>query len=88
MHAPRQEKRLHCVVPLPLLKKKKLSIVICSGVFTMSAVSGFATEKYLPHDLVPDHSGYVLGVYQPGISDSRLSIVHLRVTPGFVHVAS
>ena len=54
----------------------------------MSAVPGLTTEKNLPRDLVPVHSGYVLGVYQPGISDSRLSIVHVRVTPGFAHVAS
>lgn len=30
-------------------------------------MSGLTTEKYLPHDPVLILSGYVLGVYQPGI---------------------
>ena len=83
MHAPRQEKRLHCVVPLPLLETISLSIVIVVCLQCQMCLESLHTEKYLPHDPVPIHSGYVLGVYQPGIADSRLSIVHVRVTPGF-----
>jgi len=50
-------------LPLPLLE----AIEHCQVVLLQLDVSGLTTEKYLPHDPVPIHSGYVLGVYQPGI---------------------
>ena len=46
-----------------------------SGTFTMSDVSGITTGEYLPNDPVTFHSGYILGVYQPGdVKDRRLSL--------------
>ena len=56
------------------------------GRFTASQDSGITIEEYSPHDLVPFRSDDVLGVYQPGDdSDSRLSLVHVSVPPGFGH---
>ena len=57
-----------------------------SGTFTASEVPGITIGEYLQHDPVPFHSGDVLGVYQPGNdSDSRLSLMHVNVPPGFGH---
>ena len=57
---------------------------IDGGRFTTSEKSGITIEEYVPHDPVPFHSGDVLGVYQPGDdSDSRLSLMHVKVPPGF-----
>ena len=54
--------------------------------FTASEESGITIEEYVPHDPVPFRSGDVLGVYQPGDdSDSRLSLLHVSVPPGFGH---
>ena len=56
------------------------------GRFTASEESGITIGEYVPHDLVPFCSGDVLGVYQPGDdSDSRLSLMHVRVPTGFGH---
>jgi len=56
------------------------------GEFTASEEPGITIGEYLPHDPVPFHSGDVLGVYQPGnYSDSRLSLMHVSVPPGFGH---
>ena len=54
------------------------------GVFTMSEVSGLTIGEYLPNDPVSFHSGYILGVYQPGgNSNSRLSLIHVEVPNSF-----
>ena len=53
------------------------------GRFTASEESEITIGEYVPHDPVPFHSGDVLGVYQP--VDSRLSLVHVNVPPGFGH---
>ena len=56
------------------------------GEFTASEQPGITIGEYLPHDLVPFRRGDVLGVYQPGgYSDSRLSLMHVKVPPGFGH---
>ena len=56
------------------------------GRFTASEESGITIGEYLPHDPAPFRSGDVLGVYQPGDdSDSRLSLMHVNVPPGFGH---
>ena len=53
------------------------------GKFMMSYVSGITTGEYLPNDPVTFHSGYILGVYQPGgDSNSRLSLIHVEVPTG------
>ena len=51
--------------------------------FMMSDVSGITPVEYLPNDPVSFHSGYILGVYQPGgDSNSRLSLIHVEVPTG------
>ena len=56
-----------------------------SGTFTMSDKSGITTGEYLPNDPVPFQANYILGVYQPRGSNSRLSLIHVNVPNGFGH---
>ena len=56
-----------------------------SGTFTMSNESGIITGEYLPNDPVPFQANYILGVYQPRGSNSRLSLIHVVVPGVFGH---
>ena len=52
----------------------------------MSDVSEITTGEYLPNDPVTFHSGYILGVYQPGdVKDRRLSLWFASVPKNYGH---
>ena len=47
--------------------------------------SGLNIAEYVPPAPIPFQAGDVLGVYQPGNDDRRLSVIHISVPNNFGH---